>query len=58
MITFHFGIKSKNIKTIVKVNEVSKYKGKIEMENQALRNKINILAKLINDKMPLKETNN
>ena len=56
--TLHFGIKAKNIKTIVKVNEVINDKGKIAMENQALRNKIKMLEKLINDKKSLKENNN
>ena len=57
-------MKAKKIKTIVKVNEVIKYskwrndKGKIVMEYQALRNKIKILEKLINDKKSLKENNN
>ena len=41
--TLHFGMKAKNIKTIVKVNEVINDKGKIAMENQALRNKIKML---------------
>ena len=56
--TLHFGIKAKNIKTIVKVNEVINDKGKIAMENQALRNKIKMLEKLINDKKSLKEKEN
>jgi len=56
--TLHFGMKAKNIKTIVKVNEVINDKGKIAMENQALRNKIKMLEKLINDKKSLKESNN
>ena len=56
--TLHFGIKAKNIKTIVKVNEVINDKGKIAMENQALRNKIKMLEKLINDKKSLKENSN
>ena len=56
--TLHFGMKAKNIKTIVKVNEVINDKGKIAMENQALRNKIKMLEKLINDKKSLKENNN
>ena len=56
--TLHFGMKAKNIKTIVKVNEVINDKGKIAMENQALRNKIKMLEKLINDKKSLKENSN
>ena len=56
--TLHFGIKAKNIKTIVKVNEIINDKGKIAMENQALRNKIKMLEKLINDKKSLKENSN
>ena len=56
--TLHFGIKAKNIKTTVKVNEVINDKGKIAMENQALRNKIKMLEKLINDKKSLKEKEN
>ena len=43
-------MKAKNIKTIVKVNEVINDKGKIAMENHALINKIKMLEKLINDK--------
>ena len=42
-------MKAKNIKTIVKVNEVINDKGKIAMKNQTLRNKIKMLEKLIND---------
>ena len=62
--TLLFDMKAKKIKTIVKVNEVIKYskchndKGKIAMEYQALRNKIKILEKLINDNKSLKENNN
>ena len=51
-------MKVKNIKTIVKVNEVINNKGKIAMENQTLRNKIKMFEKLINDKKSLKENNN
>ena len=32
--TLHFGMKAKNLKIIVKVNEVIDNKGKIAMENQ------------------------
>ena len=45
MNTLHFGMKVKNIKTIVKVNEVINDKGKIAMENQTLRNKIKMFEK-------------
>ncbi len=53
-----FSIKAKNIKTIVKVNEMINDKEKITMEYQALKNKIKILEKLINDKKSLKKNNN
>ena len=54
--TLHFGIKAKNIKTIVKENEIHENdKKKISMENQALRNKIKMLEKIINDKKTMKE---
>ena len=56
--TLHFGMKAKNIKTTVKVNEIVNDKGKIAMENQALRNKIKMLEKLINDKKSLQEKEN
>ena len=56
--TLHFGMKAKNIKTTVKANEVVNDKGKIAMENQALRNKIKMLEKLINDKKSLKDKEN
>ena len=56
--TLHFGMKAKNIKTTVKVNEVIDDKGKIAMENQALRNKIKMLEKLISDKKSLKDKEN
>jgi DNA repair exonuclease SbcCD ATPase subunit len=56
--TLHFGLKAKNIKTTVKANEVVNDKGKIAMENQALRNKIKMLEKLINDKKSLKDKEN
>ena len=56
--TLHFGMKAKNIKTTVKVNEIINDKGKIAMENQALRNKIKMLEKLINDKKSLQEKEN
>ena len=53
--TLHFGIKAKNIKTTVKENEVINDKKKISMENQALRNKIKMLEKLIHDKKNMKD---
>ena len=53
--TLHFGIKAKNIKTTVKENEILNDKKKISMENQALRNKIKMLEKLIHDKKQNKE---
>ena len=56
--TLHFGMKAKNIKTTVKANEIINDKGKIAMENQALRNKIKMLEKLINDKKSLKDKEN
>ena len=56
--TLHFGMKAKNVKTTVKANEVVNDKGKIAMENQALRNKIKMLEKLINDKKSLKDKEN
>ena len=56
--TLHFGMKAKNVKTTVKVNEIINDKGKIAMENQALRNKIKMLEKLINDKKSLKDKEN
>ena len=56
--TLHFGIKAKNVKTTVKANEIVNDKGKIAMENQALRNKIKMLEKLINDKKSLKDKEN
>ena len=57
--TLHFGIKAKNIKTIVKENEIHENdKKKISMENQALRNKIKMLEKIIHDKKTMKENKN
>jgi hypothetical protein len=56
--TLHFGIKAKNVKTTVKENEILNDKKKISMENQALRNKIKMLEKLINDKKSMKESKN
>ena len=53
--TLHFGIKAKNIKTTVKENEILNDQKKISMENQALRNKIKMLEKLIQDKKQIKE---
>ena len=56
--TLHFGIKAKNVKTTVKENEILNDKKKISMENQALRNKIKMLEKLIHDKKSMKENKN
>ena len=56
--TLHFGMKAKNIKTTVKANEITNDKGKIAIENQALRNKIKMLEKLINDKKSLIDKEN
>ena len=56
--TLHFGMKAKNIKTTVKVNEIITDKGKIAMENQELRNKIKMLEKIINEKKSLKSKEN
>ena len=55
--TLHFGIKAKNVKTTVKENEILNDQKKISMENQALRNKIKMLEKLIHDKKSNKENN-
>ena len=58
--TLSFGMKVKNIKTIAKENEIrndKKNTGK-EKENQALRNKIKLLEKIINDKKSMKENRN
>ena len=58
--TLHFGMKVKNIKNTVKSNEINSDKRKKISENQALRNKIKKLEKIINDKKSLKykENNN
>ena len=56
--TLHFGIKAKNVKTTVKENEIINDKKKISMENQALRNKIKMLEKLIHDKKSMEENKN
>ena len=48
--TLHFGLKAKNVKTTVKINEVSDEKSKILMENNQLKSKIKILEDLINEK--------
>ena len=53
--TLHFGIKAKNVKTTVKENEILNDQKKISMENQALRNKIKMLEKLIHDKKSNKD---
>ena len=56
--TLHFGIKAKNVKTTVKENEIINEQKKISLENQALRNKIKMLEKLIHDKKAMKENKN
>ena len=58
--TLKFGIKAKNIKTSVKENEtlIDKKNSNKNRENQALRNKIKLLEKIINDKKSNKENKN
>ena len=56
--TLHFGMKAKNIKTKIKVNEIINDKKKISEENEILRNKIKMLEKLINEKKSKKENSN
>ena len=58
--TLKFGIKVKNIKTSVKENEtlIDKKNSNKNRENQALRNKIKLLEKIINDKKSNKENKN
>ena len=58
--TLNFGMKVKNIKTTVKENEIRNDKRNVpkEKENQALRNKIKLLEKIINDKKSMKENRN
>ena len=57
--TLHFGIKVKNIKIPLKKNEINNNKNGINSntskENQALRNKIKLLEKIIHDKKSMKE---
>ena len=57
--TLHFGIKVKNIKIPTKKNENNNNKNGINnntsKENQALRNKIKLLEKIIHDKKSMKE---
>jgi len=53
--TLHFGMKAKNIKTKIKVNEVLNDKKKISKENEELRNKIKMLERLINEKKSKKD---
>ena len=56
--TIDFGLKAKNIKTNIKLNLPNNKKGKEkEKENQILKNKINALEKLINDKKSIKQDN-
>ena len=56
--TLHFAIKARNIKNAVKSNEINNDKRKKISENQALRNKIKMLEKIINDKKSLKDKEN
>ena len=59
--TIKFGIKAKSIKISVKPNEINNDKKNNSKENQALRNKIKLLEKIIHDKKSMKEnksTNN
>ena len=57
--TLHFGIKVKNIKIPLKKNEINNNKNgsnnNTSKENQALRNKIKLLEKIIHDKKSMKE---
>ena len=48
--TLHFGLKAKNVKTTVRINEVIDDKGKIILENTQLKTKIKMLQELINKK--------
>lgn len=48
--TLHFGNKAKNIKTVIKVNELMDEKSKIMLENTLLKNKIKQLEDLIIEK--------
>ena len=48
--TLHFGLKAKNVKTTVRINEVIDDKGKIILENNQLKSKIKMLQELINEK--------
>ena len=58
MNTLLFGMKARNIKNAVKSNEINNDKRKKISENQALRNKIKMLEKIINDKKSLKDKEN
>ena len=53
--TLKFGIKAKSIKISVKPNEINNDKKNNSKENQALRNKIKLLEKIIHDKKSMKE---
>ena len=60
--TLNFAMKAKNIKTLVKENIMQNdkknlYKDK-DKEKQALKNKIKLLEKIINDKKTMKENKN
>ena len=55
--TLHFALKAKNVKTIVKINEVLDDKNKMIIENNQLKSKIKMLQQLIYEKKE-KEKNN
>ena len=55
--TLHFALKAKNVKTIVKINEVLDDKNKMLIENNQLKSKIKMLQQLIYEKKE-KEKNN
>lgn len=48
--TLHFGLKAKNVKTTVRVNEVVDEKGRIMNENNQLKSKIKMLEEMITEK--------
>lgn len=48
--TLHFGLKAKNVKTTVRINEIIDDKGKIVLENNQLKSKIKMLQDLIIEK--------
>lgn len=53
--TLHFGLKAKNVKTSVKINEIIDDKEKIILENNQLKSKIKMLQELINEKKETKK---